>query len=199
VSRMPFAIAACLVVLGAFSRLIPHPPNAVAIGALALYAGARLPRGWGLLVPLAAMLGSDLILDRGLAVASLDPIRLTSYGTLAAVALLSSLRRGPVAPTGRVAQSLAASSLFFLTTNLAVWAAPLLSGTTPYYPPTPAGLAACYVAALPFFGNALLADLAGTAALFGLDALASSLAERSRLGRLRPVPVNVEAEKVEGR
>ena len=38
------ATAVLLVFLGALSRLIPHPPNFVALGALALYAGARLPR-----------------------------------------------------------------------------------------------------------------------------------------------------------
>ena len=36
--------AVLLVLFGALSRLLPHPPNAVALGALALYAGARLPR-----------------------------------------------------------------------------------------------------------------------------------------------------------
>jgi len=38
--------AILLVLLGALSRLIPHPPNFVALGALALYSGARLPRRW---------------------------------------------------------------------------------------------------------------------------------------------------------
>ena len=46
--------AVLLVFLGALSRLIPHPPNFVAMGALALYAGARLPRRWAIEVPLAA-------------------------------------------------------------------------------------------------------------------------------------------------
>ena len=33
--------AVLLVLLGAFSRLLPHPPNFVALGALALFSGAR--------------------------------------------------------------------------------------------------------------------------------------------------------------
>ena len=36
--------AVLLVLLGALSRLLPHPPNFVPLGALALYSGARLPR-----------------------------------------------------------------------------------------------------------------------------------------------------------
>jgi hypothetical protein len=33
--------AVLLILFGALTRLLPHPPNAVALGALALYAGAR--------------------------------------------------------------------------------------------------------------------------------------------------------------
>ena len=47
--------AVLLTLLGALSRLIPHPPNFVALGALALYSGARLPRRWAWAVPLLAL------------------------------------------------------------------------------------------------------------------------------------------------
>lgn len=50
---------------------------------------------------------------------------------------------------------------FFLITNFAVWW--FSEGT---YPPTTAGLLACYVAALPFFGRSLFSTLAFTAVLF---------------------------------
>ena len=56
--------------------------------------------------------------------------------------------------------------LFFLVTNFGVWAL----GTM--YPNTFAGLLACYVAAVPFFGNTLLGDAAYTVVLFGGLALA---------------------------
>ena len=55
--------AVLLVLLGALTRLLPHPPNFVALGALALYSGARLPRRVAVAVPLAAMALSDLALD----------------------------------------------------------------------------------------------------------------------------------------
>ncbi len=57
--------AVLLVFLGAFSRLLPHPPNLVAMGAIGLYAGARLPRRWAWVIPIAAMALSDLVLDWG--------------------------------------------------------------------------------------------------------------------------------------
>jgi hypothetical protein len=65
-----------------------------------------------------------------------------------------------------VAASLAASVLFFVVTNFAVWAMGSM------YPKSAGGLLACYVAAIPFFGNTLLGDAFFTAVLFGGLALA---------------------------
>jgi hypothetical protein len=164
--------ALLLILLGALSRLIPHPPNAVAMGALALYAGARLPRRWALLVPLGAMLLSDLVLDYGSDRNFLSPVRITSYATFAVIALMGRLPRFAAGPLVRVVMSLGASLLFFVTSNLAVWSWGEL------YPRTGAGLSLCFSAAIPFFGNTIAADLAGTALLFGCDALV-----RRALGR----------------
>jgi hypothetical protein len=70
--------------------------------------------------------------------------------------------RGPI----RVgALTLCASVLFFVVTNLGEWA------FQPWYPKTGAGLAASYVAGIPFFRNMLLGDLAYSALLFGGFAL----------------------------
>ena len=158
--------AVLLVLLGFFSRLLPHPPNFVALGALALYSGARLPRRWAVLVPLLAMALSDLVLDFGTGRAAFSPGRLTSYAAFAAIVLLGRFARGSARPRLLLALSVSASSRYFLASNFAVWAFGHL------YPKSSAGLAACFAAAVPFFWNTLAADLLGTAALFGLDALA---------------------------
>jgi vitamin B12 transporter len=157
--------AVLLVLLGFFSRLLPHPPNLVALGALALYSGARLPRRWAVLVPLLAMALSDAVLDFGTGRAALSPGRLTSYAAFASIVLIGRLARGAARPLVLLPLAVSASSLFFLASNFAVWAFGHL------YPKTAAGLAACFAAAVPFFWNTLIADLLGTAALFGLDAL----------------------------
>ena len=44
-----------LIAVGAIYRLVPHPVNAVPMGALALFAGATLSRRWAWIVPVAAM------------------------------------------------------------------------------------------------------------------------------------------------
>ena len=63
------------------------------------------------------------------------------------------------------AGSVASSVLFFIVTNFGTWA------TGELYPPTLAGLTACYVAAIPFFQNTLAGDLFFSALLFGGFAL----------------------------
>jgi hypothetical protein len=61
--------------------------------------------------------------------------------------------------------SVAGSVSFFVITNFGMW---LFSG---FYPATLSGLAACYVAAIPFFQNSVAGDLFYAAALFGGFAL----------------------------
>ena len=167
--------AILLVLLGCFSRLVPHPPNLVAMGAIGLYSGARLPRRFAWAVPLAAMLLSDLVIDWGTGRRAITLIRVVVYGSFALMVEVGRrtqksgtdpIFRKPWSVPGYMALSAGGAVFFFLTTNFADW----LSFTT--YPPTSAGLALCYVAAIPWFWNTLAAELAGTAVLFGLDALA---------------------------
>ncbi|MBV8781647.1 MAG: hypothetical protein JO353_09635 [Phycisphaerae bacterium] len=79
-----------LIVLVTVCRLVPHQWNLVAVGAVALYAGARLPRRWAWAVPIVGMALSDLILDWGHAEperAAFTVSRMTIYGTYIAIAL----------------------------------------------------------------------------------------------------------------
>ncbi len=159
----------CLILVGMLSRVLPHPSNAVAIGAIALYAGARLPRRWALVIPLAIYIASDLILSAYTWKAfQFYPVsQLTSYAAFTVVAYLGGLApKHPGAPA-RLAMSVAASTLFFLTSNFAVW----LDGSAYSYSRDLAGLLNCYTLAVPFYWNTLAADLVGTALLFGLDGL----------------------------
>jgi hypothetical protein len=90
------------------------------------------------------------------------------YGTTALIGLLTSLAHGTRSPVLIAAATLAGSCVFFLVTNFAYWA----QGTL--YPHTPAGLATCYTAAIPFFQNSLLGDFTYAALLFGGWALMES-------------------------
>jgi hypothetical protein len=61
--------------------------------------------------------------------------------------------------------SVAASVAFFAVSNFRVWA---FGG---FYAKSAAGLAECYVAAIPFYRNTVLGDLSWTIVFFGLYSL----------------------------
>ena len=62
-SRPRFVVLALIILAAAASRLIPHPPNVASIAAVALFGGAYLTnKRLALIVPLAALLLSDLVL-----------------------------------------------------------------------------------------------------------------------------------------
>lgn len=162
-------VATGVILAVALLRLIPHPPNVTPVTALALFAGASLGRRFlGFLVPLAAMLLSDTLLEllTGQGFHALMPV---VYGTFALVVVLGSWLKNRLQVGRIVFASVAASTLFYVTTNFAVWA----TGTM--YPHTAAGLLACFTAALPFYGLSLLGDLGYTALTF---AAYSALARR---------------------
>ncbi len=138
--------------------------NFVPMGAVALYAGARLPRRWAWIVPVTAMILSDLVLDHSRTSSWTEGWRLMSYATFGVTTLLGPLARiRKFGPWLLPVLSVAGSTLFFLTSNFAVWTEALM------YQMTSDGLLACYVAGFPYFWKGTLpADLVGTAILFGL-------------------------------
>ena len=163
-------LAFSLTVLGALLRLVPHPPNFAPVGAVALFGGAKL-RGWqAYFVPLAIMLVTDPIRSwaEG-AHAAYSWVTLIIYGSFMISVLLGRVFLRNSSSPGRIASvALAGSIQFYLITNFPSWAS---AGSL--YPHTWTGLIACYVAALPFFGRTLLADLFYSGVLFAAYALLS--------------------------
>jgi hypothetical protein len=152
--------------------------NFVPMGAVALYAGSRFPRRWAWLVPMAAMMVSDAVLDYGTHRPLFELSRWTIYTTFAATTLLGLAANQPRRRVWLLpVLSLSASTLFFLASNLATWAEGLL------YPLTFQGLATCYWLAIPFFGRTIVADLVGTGLLFGLGPVFERIAQRLNLPR----------------
>ncbi|MBC8042152.1 MAG: hypothetical protein IAF08_01790, partial [Rhizobacter sp.] len=83
------------------------------------------------------------------------------YATFALITFIGGVVGRNVKPAMVVGGSLAASMLFFTVSNFGVWTSGLM------YPVTPEGLAACYIAAIPFFGGTLAGDLFYSVLLFG--------------------------------
>jgi hypothetical protein len=149
-----------LTILAALARLAPHAPNFTPVGGLSLFAGARL-RGWRMyLLPLALMLVTDPLVG-GYSFAT----PFVYAGFLINVWLGSRLLRSTESPLRIGAAAGIGSLQFFIITNFGVW---LQFPTT--YAHTVPGFVSCYMAAIPFYGRTLAADLLYSAALFGLHA-----------------------------
>lgn len=145
-----------LIVFAMISRLIPHPWNFTPLGAVGLYAGARMNPRTAWMVPLIALVVSDLI------VGFYDwQVMLAVYaGFMLAPAIGWLMLRGKAKAT-RIGTAVVLNAIvFFLISNFGVWAAG-------YYPPTVAGLLACYIAGIPFLGVFLLGDSFYSVLLFG--------------------------------
>jgi hypothetical protein len=150
-------LGAGLIGLDVFARVVSHALHFTPLAASALFAAAMFRvRLLSLAVPLIAVAVSDSVLGfydwRQMSVvyaATVLPAAMALYvGRLQSPLVLFSL-------------AVSSSVVFFLATNFAVWAFDIM------YTHDFAGLATCYVAALPFFKNTLAGDLFWTCLLFG--------------------------------
>ena len=91
------------------------------------------------------------------------------YLSMLLVVLLGRVLRSRPSILATLVTALGAGALFFVITNFAVFAG------TNLYPHTLSGLGECYVAAIPFYRNQIVGDLAFSGALFGIHAFALSL------------------------
>ncbi len=166
-----------LILVAAMSRVVPHPwMNFTAVGGGLLCFGAKRPLRetvW----PVAALMATDYFLT---VFAYHYAFHVTDYVVTwawyaGAVVLGRVLLSRQVNVTRVIAAPVLAATSFFVLSNFAVWAASVL------YPHTLAGLGACYVAALPFYGNDLLSTTLVTGLAFGLPMLAKKMAEQRRL------------------
>lgn len=149
-----FLFVGTLILIAAISRLLPHPDNFTPIAAMALFGGAHLSKRYAILLPLAAMLLSDLFLGT-------HNTMLAVYFSMAIIAGIGILISKQINIQKVVGATLAGSILFYLITNFAVWYG------SPYYPQSFAGLVASYEAGIPFFRYTLLGDFCYSAILFG--------------------------------
>jgi hypothetical protein len=165
--RFSHRAAALLLFALAVSRVVPHAWNFTPLVAIALFSGARLGSlRWAIVASLGALVVSDVALGT-FPYGGMGWV----YGATVAIVALGLLLRERGVGAALVA-ALAGGALFFVVTNFGVWLAGEL------YPRTAAGLAACYVAGIPFYRSQLAADAIFTTAIFGAHALAVALHAR---------------------
>lgn len=152
-------LAIVLIFLGAVSRLMHLPPNIAAVTGVAIFAGYAISNRWlALLVPVLAMVLADVFLG-------LYPSIVFTYAGMIAGVFIARALLKPLTPVRLIATTFLASFAFFVISNFGTWA-------EGYYGYTLEGLVACYIAAIPFWQNSLIADFTSTALIFGLYLLA---------------------------
>lgn len=168
-----------LFLVAALSRYLPHPPNVTAIVAVSVIAGAYVSPRWAWLIPLAAILATDVFF--------LEPYGTTEMAFVYAghaLAIVVSLIGGWAFVRQRehrrtereagVKNPVRARSLLdgyvlcgaAAVSGLLFWVVSNVGAFLVYYPQTSNGLATCYWLALPFLRNQLLGDVLITGGLF---------------------------------
>lgn len=148
------------ILLGLFSRFLPHPPNFTALNSIALFGACFLGSSTlSLLAVLTVMLITDLSFGFHLSM----PFVYLSYVVM--------IFMGDRCIKGKSIRCIPfylilSSLIFFACTNFGVWL------VDPFYPKTLVGLGICYLAAIPFLVNQIVGDLFYGIALFGCFNLA---------------------------
>lgn len=157
--NLRFGLITLMVMLAAFSRLIPHPPNFAPIGAMALFGAAYFSRRYlALLIPIFSMWLSDLVLNNVVYRAFFDHFVwfydgfYWTYSSFILIGIIGFVALKRINTQKLILASISASIVFFLLSNFGVWV------STTMYPKTLSGLLTCYTAGLPFFKNTILGD-----------------------------------------
>ena len=157
-----FLTLAGMILVAAIIRLLPHWPNFTPIGAMALFGGAYFSKKYlAFIVPFLAMFLTDLILGFH---ATMWAVYL-SFGLIVVIGILMINK---VKILNIFLASVAASVLFFVVTNFAMWT---VGGI---YSSDLNGLLECYTAAIPFFSYTLIGNLFFAGIMFGVFEIAKS-------------------------
>mgnify|MGYP001179771900 FL=1 len=126
----------------AASRFVPHPPNFTSLIALSFYVPAVFGFKY-IFVLMLCFLITDLFIG-------FHSLTLFTWGSVLLIGYISKFFL--ISSVKRISGALLGAIIFFLITNFGVWAL----GSYEY---TFNGLVTCYILAIPFFGNTLVATI----------------------------------------
>ncbi|MBE37664.1 MAG: hypothetical protein CMP50_03300 [Flavobacteriales bacterium] len=151
------------IILGVLTRIIPHPPNFTAVGAVALFGGAFFTsKKLSFLIPIAIMLISDLILGYSM--------NLAVYISFMIMVCCGFLLKQNQNGFRIINITILGSLIFFIVTNFSVFL------TSSLYPKSIIGLIECYTLAIPFFLNTIIGNIIYSLIMFyGFNAIKSKI------------------------
>ena len=141
------------ILLGILTRIIPHPPNFTALGAIALFGGAFIyDKKIAFTMPVFIMILSDFILGYNISLSVYLSFLIMVFIGLYLQKKQNSLRI--------INAALIGSLVFFFITNFSVFL------TSSLYPKSIIGLLECYTLAIPFFINTLAGNITYSLIMF---------------------------------
>ena len=142
-----------LIIILAFARLIPHPPNFTPIIAVAIISGYFFKNfNLSVLILLAAMLISDLFIGFYKNI-------IFVYLSLIFITFIFHKISSKINFKNLFIYGFAGSLIFFVISNFGVWALGSPGVQDIAYEKSLIGLIQCYILAIPFFGNTFLSTL----------------------------------------
>jgi hypothetical protein len=170
-----FSVLALMIVLAAFSRIIPHMPNLSPLDAIGLFGAAYFRKKWqAFLIPLSAVWLSDLFINNVIYAQyyhSFTWFYEGFYWQYEAYILITLFGLGlfrKVNATRVIGGAMCSSLIFFFISNYSCWPG------NPNYSQNINGLLSCYAAGIPYYKGTLLGDLLYAGILFGGFALVQS-------------------------
>ena len=162
-----------LILILAFARLIPHPPNFTPIIAVAIVSGYFFKNiNLSLLTLLVAMLISDLFIG-------FYENMIFVYISLLLITLVFHKINKKINFKNLFIYGFAGSLIFFLVSNFGVWALGSFGVNDLPYEKSLTGLIECYILAIPFFGNTFLSTIIfAYPAIFFYKSLATGTSSR---------------------
>ncbi len=153
-----FILAAVLIRVLSHFDIIPHLPNFAPIAAMALFGGVYLSKKYALIIPIAAMLISDIFIG------FYSPwVMISVYGSFSIIGLIGIWLKKRKTIPNVLASGIFGSIIFFLVTNFAVWVVP-----NSMYAHNLQGLLQSYIMGLPFLRNTLYGDIFYVGVMFSL-------------------------------
>ncbi len=158
-----------MILMAAFSRLIPHLPNFTAVGAMALFGSAYFNKRYlALISPILAMWLSDLVINNVVYAAYnesfvwFQSFQIYTFLPLLLITVMGFFLFKKVSTSKVIAGSIVSAVIFFVVSNFGTWLSPYA-----VFPHNFAGLVETYVAGIPFLGNNLMGTLFFSTIMFG--------------------------------
>lgn len=172
-SKTSFIIAFALMVVAAFSRLIPHMPNFTAVEGLTLFGAAYLGNRYRTVFYVLAMLWvTDFVINNTVArsffteqegIIWFSDYMIFNAISVVAIVIIGGNLLSKVTPLRVGFSAIIASLVFFAITNFGAW----ITNHGGLYSKDFTGLTQAYVAALPFLRTSIMSALVFCTIVFG--------------------------------